>query len=208
MVNRGSATCRLLEKDPSVTFPINTTHSEMVKFTKDSHYYHVVVYKLRKILAPSPKISRTTTDSVSIVVASQSSNISGTDSLVDVGAEHAPRAFGSRYNPNGILSPHERSFSLKLTLVADIDDFRRVTGLSDSQHHNFARTTFSTVQGVVREMQTDQERQGSLMYMKRLEPFLLSMQQFSKAVQDTGTFVDLPLAMACVWVSILVQKKC
>jgi hypothetical protein len=50
-------------------------------------------------------------------------------------------------------------------------------------------------------MQTDQERQGSLMYMKRLEPFLLSIQQFGKAAQDTGAFVDLRLAMAYVWVS-------
>ena len=104
-----------------------------------------------------------------------------------------------------MVSYHRRSVGLplKLTSVADIDDFRRATGLSNSQHDKFTKTTFSTVQGVVREMQTDQERQGSLMYMKRLEPFLLSMQQFCKAAQDTGTLIDLPLAMAYVWVSAL-----
>jgi hypothetical protein len=102
-----------------------------------------------------------------------------------------------------MVSYHRTSapLPLELTPVADIDDFRRATGLSDSQHDNFTRTTFSTIQGIVREMQTDQEQQGSLMYMKRLEPFLLSMQHFSKAAQDAGTFVDLRLAMAYVWVS-------
>ena len=83
----------------------------MVKFTKDSHYYHVVLSKLRKILAPSPAISQTTNDSVSTAMASQSSNVSGTDNLLDVDAENVLRALGSRYNPYGILSPQKRWFT-------------------------------------------------------------------------------------------------
>jgi hypothetical protein len=37
-----------------MTFPIDETHSDMVKFTRDSQYYHIVISKLSSILALPP----------------------------------------------------------------------------------------------------------------------------------------------------------
>jgi hypothetical protein len=88
----------------------------------------------------------------------------------------------------------------QLTLVAQINSFQRLRGLTETQQRDIANTTFNQVLDVVRHIQTEQERQGSLMYMKRLEPFLLSMQQFSKTVDSSAVFADLS-AMAYVWVS-------
>ena len=52
LVNRESATCRFTKSNPAVTFPINATHSDMVKFTKGSPLTDVVISKLSKILMP------------------------------------------------------------------------------------------------------------------------------------------------------------
>ena len=40
-----------------MTFPINATHSDMVKFARDSHYCHTVVSKLASILLSSPNVN-------------------------------------------------------------------------------------------------------------------------------------------------------
>jgi hypothetical protein len=50
LVSRSSATCGFVDTDPSVTFPIDATHSDMVKFRRGSRYYHTVVSKLTAIL--------------------------------------------------------------------------------------------------------------------------------------------------------------
>ena len=83
-----------------------------------------------------------------------------------------------------------------------MDNFRRLAGLTEADYQKFASTTFAEIQGIVREIQTEQAGQGSLKYMKRLEPFLVSMQQFRRTAEDTAAFIELPLAMAYVWVSI------
>ncbi|VUC22222.1 unnamed protein product [Clonostachys rosea] len=49
LVNSRSATCRLDEKNPSMTFPINETHSEMVKFPKGCALCKIVCSKLRQM---------------------------------------------------------------------------------------------------------------------------------------------------------------
>ena len=54
LVNRRSATCGYVEMDSSVTFPINATHSDMVKFSPDSQDYHTVISRLKSILSLLP----------------------------------------------------------------------------------------------------------------------------------------------------------
>jgi len=54
LVSRDSATCKFIETDPSITFPIDETHSDMVKFTKGSQYYRVVISKLSSIISLTP----------------------------------------------------------------------------------------------------------------------------------------------------------
>jgi hypothetical protein len=51
LVDRSSATCRLFETNRAATFPINETHSDMVKFRQGSHYYGIVISKLLSILS-------------------------------------------------------------------------------------------------------------------------------------------------------------
>jgi hypothetical protein len=183
LVSRESATCRLIEKDPSATFPINATHSDMVKFTKDSHYYHVVVSKMRRILTSTPEV-----DQDSQPLESSKPNHPLTDLDLGVGEPIIGNVVGpirSKFNPD-----------------AELDSFRRLAGLSEVELRDLASTTLIQVQTVVRDIQTEQERQGTLRYMRRLEPFLVSMQQFSKTVEDSSVFLELPLAMAYVWGSM------
>lgn len=207
-MSRESATCRLIENNSSVTFPINATHSGMVKFTKDHHYYHVVVSKLRTIL------------SVSLEERQGTPNTATTPNRSDLW-EDLPLGTGSQ-GPNRLpvgdrdgrknskFNPHGRFFGrimccpslMTLFPLAELDSFRRITGLAASDQRDFANTTFAQVEGVVRDIQSEQERQGSLMYMRRLQPFLVSMQQFHNTAQRADAFVELPLAIAYIWVSI------
>lgn len=55
LVSPESATCRFIEINRSVTFPISATHSDMVKFNKESHYCDIIIKKLSKILFPPRK---------------------------------------------------------------------------------------------------------------------------------------------------------
>ena len=49
-MSRESATCRYIDTDRHVTFPIDETHSNMVKFTRNSPDYEIVIDKLCRIL--------------------------------------------------------------------------------------------------------------------------------------------------------------
>lgn len=51
LVSKQSATCRFVETNQSVTFPISATHSDMVKLRSNSPTYNSVVSKLREILS-------------------------------------------------------------------------------------------------------------------------------------------------------------
>lgn len=58
LVSRESATCRFVETDTSVTIPIQATHSEMVKFTRDSHILHIIISKISRILMSKRNIEK------------------------------------------------------------------------------------------------------------------------------------------------------
>ena len=49
LVSQHSATSRMILKCPERTFAINETHSELVKFSLDSHHLEVIISKLRAI---------------------------------------------------------------------------------------------------------------------------------------------------------------
>ncbi|KAK0705713.1 hypothetical protein B0H67DRAFT_498262 [Lasiosphaeris hirsuta] len=170
LVSRGSATCRLVDKDPSATFAIKATHSGMVKFTRDSHYYHVVVSKLRKILSLRFEISQG-------IDESQAREVQLSHDPID-GYQHVSTA---QVLQGGLLTNMG----------------------SNLLYRDFANTTFQQAQEVIRDIQTEQERNGRLMYMRRVEPFLQSIQQFGKMAEHAGVQSrDLPLIMASIWVSL------
>jgi hypothetical protein len=54
-------------------------------------------------------------------------------------------------------------------------------------------------------MQMEQELLSDLMYMERLEPFLVSMEQFGEITEAMHLFQDHSHSMAYVWVCNLEQ---
>ena len=72
LVSRESATCRYIDTDRSATFPIDETHSDMVKFTRNSHYYDVVIDKLSHILQIMGEVKSTTDDAQNTCVYGKS----------------------------------------------------------------------------------------------------------------------------------------
>ncbi|KAK3321504.1 hypothetical protein B0T19DRAFT_374928 [Cercophora scortea] len=84
-------------------------------------------------------------------------------------------------------------------LSADLSAFTQATMLTEAEQGNFATTTLNIINGVVSGIQADQERRGDLMYMKRLELFLLLMHQFSQVSEAGNVFVDLAQVMGYVW---------
>ncbi|KAI8631124.1 hypothetical protein F5Y19DRAFT_473523 [Xylariaceae sp. FL1651] len=188
LVSRESATYRFTETNPCVTFPIKATHSDMVKFTRDSHIYHVVVSKLLSILSLSSEGEYS------------ESNIS-----LD-GAQSGPAAHGhGRINTNQDLlsTPSIRAgahqSSTKVNLTAELETFRRLSSITESEENDFPNMTFDIVKNLSRKIQEDHEREKKLMYMQRLEPFLISMQQFGKVAEDAGVSFGAFPFMGYVW---------
>jgi hypothetical protein len=79
--------------------------------------------------------------------------------------------------------------------------FKGESQLAEEEVREVISTTIDSVQDVIRELQMNQELRGSLMYMKRLEPFLVLMQQFGDVAKTVGVFVGSTDFMAYVWVS-------
>ncbi|KAK3342072.1 hypothetical protein B0T25DRAFT_358324 [Lasiosphaeria hispida] len=194
LVSRESATCRLVGTDPPVTFPIKATHSNMVKFARDSHYYHVVVSKLGKILSSrNVETSQGMNEPQRREVQPELSH----DPIDD--CQHVSTAQSAQ---GGFLltSMGSNLTHLKISVTSDMDSFKEQLGQSDAEYRDFASTTFRQAQEVIRNIQTEQEENGKLMYMRRLEPFLRSTQQFCKMAEHAGVVaIELPLVMASIW---------
>lgn len=88
-----------------------------------------------------------------------------------------------------------------MSLIAEFDIFKRVSNLTEAEENNFKNTTFDVALDVIRELQTEQEKNESLMYMMRLEQFLVSMQQFGEIVGELGVFSGIHF-MAYIWVGL------
>ena len=74
--------------------------------------------------------------------------------------------------------------------------------LTEDEKFKFMRMTSDVMQAYMHELQTEQEMSGRLMYMKRLEPFLVAMKQFEQALESHAIFDNSTKAMTYVWVSI------
>jgi hypothetical protein len=64
--------------------------------------------------------------------------------------------------------------------LAEPEAVRRISSITKAEENEFLGVNFEMVQEVCHDLQIDQERRQSLMYMQRLEPFLVSIQQFSE----------------------------
>lgn len=79
--------------------------------------------------------------------------------------------------------------------------FKRTIGLTEAEENEFEATSFDSLQDFIRTLQQEQERDGCMMYMKRLEPFLVSMKEYVEAVKDADVFVNISDIIHYLWVS-------
>lgn len=79
--------------------------------------------------------------------------------------------------------------------------FRRTIDLTEAEEAEFTATNFDSLQDFIRTLQEEQERNGSMMYMRRLEPFLISMKEYVEVVNATDVFVDISDVISYLWVS-------
>ncbi|PYH69627.1 uncharacterized protein BO88DRAFT_443625 [Aspergillus vadensis CBS 113365] len=176
LVNKDSATCGFINTRSAITFAINESHSNMVKFDQGSQYYSTVRSKLLQILKPDPQPQH------DIACDAQSSSVSHTvpDDVIqplyqDDLADSAKSAAESL-----LLQPPPRSMLVK-TLVG---------------------TTLSVLQHTIGGIQMQQELSRDMMYMGRLEPFLVSMEQFGQLAEDIRLFSNNSDSIAYVWGSM------
>jgi hypothetical protein len=90
--------------------------------------------------------------------------------------------------------------SIKDQFVEALQAFKQKARLSSSEESDFAMTSLDDLKNVVRQMEQEQERKRRMVNMKRLEPFLKSMEEYGKIVE---IFVNVSEVVAFVWVGLL-----
>ena len=79
--------------------------------------------------------------------------------------------------------------------------FKRTVALAKVEVAEFKLTTIVTLKDFIRSLHEDQERRGNMMYLKRLEPFLVSMEEYCRVVEYAEVFVNPTDISAYLWVS-------
>ncbi|KAI1846006.1 hypothetical protein JX266_007815 [Neoarthrinium moseri] len=111
-----------------------------------------------------------------------------------IGREHN-YTLTAPHPPSTLLSKCDNSQGLqKSSLTAELNAFTRLSGLEWDDSIDF-----EAVRKLISELQSEQERNDNLMYLKRLEPFLIAMQQFEKVASAVDVFSSLRNIMAYVW---------
>lgn len=82
-----------------------------------------------------------------------------------------------------------------------LKDFK--TGLTQEEKDDFKMTDLGTLKQVLSKMQKDQENRRSMIYMRRLEPFLTAIETYGKVVE---VFLNTSDILAFVWVSMLAVR--
>ncbi|OAR02604.1 hypothetical protein LLEC1_06424 [Akanthomyces lecanii] len=175
LVSRESATRRDIETKTSVVFPIHATHSGMVKFQRDSPDYHMVISKLARILSTERD-------------GPQKDTATAKDAQITQTREF----FSSSSKPKSRM-PSNLGERIK-SLIRDVV-------LTDDERSSIMRTDLDELHGAIYNLQEDHGRQDTLMHMKRLDPFLVSMSQFCQVIKSLS-LVDvqqLPELAAFVW---------
>jgi hypothetical protein len=65
----------------------------------------------------------------------------------------------------------------------------------------FENTTIVALKDFIRSIHEDQERRGDMMYLRRLEPFLVSMEEYCKVIESAEVFVNPKETSGYLWVS-------
>lgn len=76
-----------------------------------------------------------------------------------------------------------------------LSDFK--TSLTPEENEDFKMTDLAALKQVLSKIQKDQENRRSMMYMKRLEPFLNAMETYGKVIE---VFLNTSNILAFIWV--------
>ena len=79
-----------------------------------------------------------------------------------------------------------------------LDQFKST--LSSDDKHSFSDTTYNDLWEGAREIEREQGRRMDIRFMRRIEPFLVSMESYAEVIE---VFCQGFPPMAFVWVSIL-----
>ncbi|GAW20388.1 hypothetical protein ANO14919_098940 [Xylariales sp. No.14919] len=172
LVSRESATQRLIDRNLCVTFPIKATHSDMVKFTRGSLDYDIVICK------------------ISSIVNNEENDASSLYGRPNQAVEPATYL--------GVSSEVVEEV-MEESVTAEIGVFRRLSGIAEAEEAKFPSATFAVIEATAGEIQITQENRSGLMYMRRLEPFMMQMEQFAGVSEAIGVSFGLPNPMAYVW---------
>ncbi|KAI1076452.1 hypothetical protein F5B20DRAFT_556101 [Whalleya microplaca] len=80
--------------------------------------------------------------------------------------------------------------------LTTLDHFKRTAGLTVMEEKEFQMTSLEELRDCIKKIQQDQERKRRLMYMKRLDPFLRTMEQYGKVIE---VFVNTSDVVAFIW---------
>ncbi|KAJ8132836.1 hypothetical protein O1611_g785 [Lasiodiplodia mahajangana] len=166
LVSPESATLKLIHDNPSATFPIKATHSDMVKFTRESPDYHIVISKILSI---------------------------ANDELNQDYLHTGHQPVGTETDRGPLFGVTEEK------ITAEVQVFRRLSGITLPEATKFLDVTSGVIRATAAEIQMIQEEKEELMYMGRLEPILISMEQFAEVSKAIGATFGLPNPMAYVW---------
>lgn len=83
--------------------------------------------------------------------------------------------------------------------LAVLDNFKMTARLTKTEEAEFQMTSLEGLQDCIRAIQQDQEKKKRMMYMKRLDPFLQTMEQYGKVID---VFVNSSELLAFIWVSV------
>ena len=84
-----------------------------------------------------------------------------------------------------------------------IDVFRSKSGLSNREIMDMKMTTLADLQKTLAAVQQRQQNSKTMKFLRRLQPFLDSMEQYSKAVNIFANASDI---VAFIWVCCPMQK--
>jgi len=83
----------------------------------------------------------------------------------------------------------------------DLESFKRTAALAEADFFEFGRATLDVVKKFVRDLHEEQERNGNMTYLGRLDVFFMSMEEYWNLVEAIKLFVTPSEAATYLWVS-------
>lgn len=85
-----------------------------------------------------------------------------------------------------------------------LEDFKKNAQLGPDEIKEFRFTDLNSLRSTIKRIQAEQEAKRRMRNMKRLEPFLQTMEQYGHTVD---VFVNTSEILAFVWVSVRLCQK-